>query len=93
MLLAIINILIIVVVGAILFWVIDKFVRDGPARAAPQAVGRPLMHRGHPPAHLAAFWDRLVVETADRKLRRILPLLCQSLRKYCTRQLPRVGLA
>jgi len=28
MLLALINILIIVVVGAILFWVIDKFVRD-----------------------------------------------------------------
>jgi hypothetical protein len=29
MLLVLINILIICVVGAILFWVIDKFVRDG----------------------------------------------------------------
>lgn len=29
MLLVIINVLVIVVVGAILFWVIDKFVRDG----------------------------------------------------------------
>ena len=29
MLLVLINILIIAVVGAILFWVIDKFVRDG----------------------------------------------------------------
>jgi uncharacterized membrane protein YvlD (DUF360 family) len=29
MLLLLINILIIVVVGAILFWAIDKFVRDG----------------------------------------------------------------
>ena len=29
MLLAVINVLIIVVVGAILFWVIDKFVADG----------------------------------------------------------------
>lgn len=29
MLLALINILIIVVIGAILFWVIDKYVRDG----------------------------------------------------------------
>ena len=29
MLLVLINILIIVVVGAILFWVIDRFVRDG----------------------------------------------------------------
>jgi hypothetical protein len=29
LLLVLINILIIVVVGAILFWVIDKFVRDG----------------------------------------------------------------
>jgi uncharacterized membrane protein YvlD (DUF360 family) len=29
MLLLVINVLIIVVVGAILFWVVDKFVRDG----------------------------------------------------------------
>jgi hypothetical protein len=29
MLLVAINVLIIVVVGAILFWVVDKFVRDG----------------------------------------------------------------
>jgi uncharacterized membrane protein YvlD (DUF360 family) len=29
MLLVLINVLIIVVVGAILFWVIDKFVREG----------------------------------------------------------------
>jgi uncharacterized membrane protein YvlD (DUF360 family) len=29
MLLVLINILIIVVVGAVLFWAIDKFVRDG----------------------------------------------------------------
>jgi NADH:ubiquinone oxidoreductase subunit 2 (subunit N) len=29
MLLVLINVLIIVVVGAVLFWVIDKFVRDG----------------------------------------------------------------
>ena len=29
MLLALINILIIIVIGAILFWVIEKYVRDG----------------------------------------------------------------
>jgi len=29
MLLALINVLIICVVGAVLFWIIDKFVRDG----------------------------------------------------------------
>jgi hypothetical protein len=29
MLLVLINVLIIVVVGALLFWVIDRFVRDG----------------------------------------------------------------
>jgi hypothetical protein len=29
MLLTLINILIIIVIGAILFWVIDKYVRDG----------------------------------------------------------------